>query len=407
MARISASYQELRRPQNRPWVLLLAVAVVLSGVLFLEWASTWTCMANLKGWIKARPFFGPLFFPNEPPVWKDRLTSLVPIIGLPVAFLLWHWRDQNVQDQIEEQRKQVENARKDTKLKEFFEIQKMAAGLFNKEMDEYAQTDLQIAALHQLIDFLDTDNPKSFRRAAFELIWPSDGLSEKRVQSNAEWNQFSNGVQKGDYDGYRQYVNECHKALDRVALARISIIHDEWQQFFHSGFPLNGRDFSFIELPINADLSDLNLSSCRFIKAQLDRVKFDGANLKHAVLDCAFANGASFYNANLWGAYLECSGLMNHVQEGAIPRIKPTDLRNADLSCSFIRYSSAQNALLQGAKFRVNRDDELNLENALFDDNTSYDLGWDQFTDQEKIDARNRLRAKGAHHVNDAKKAGE
>jgi hypothetical protein len=98
---------------------------------------------------------------------------------------------------------------------------------------------------------------------------------------------------------------------------------------------------------------------------------------------------------------------MNHVQEGAKPRIKPTDLRNADLSCSFLRYSNAQNVLLQGAKFRVNRDDELNLENALFDDNTSYGLGWDQFTDQERIDAHNRLRAKGAFHVNDPKKLGE
>jgi Pentapeptide repeats (8 copies) len=399
-ARISASYQELRRPQNRPWVLLLAVAVVLSGVLFLEWASTWACTVNLKGWIKARPFFGPLFFPNEPPVWKDRLTSLVPIIGLPVAFLLWHWRDRNVRDQIE-------NARKDVNLKEFVEVQKMAAGLFDEKMDAQAQTDLQIAALHQLTDFLDADNPKSFRRAAFELIWPSDGLSENRVQSNAEWNQFSNGVQKGDYDGYRQYVDGCHEALDRVAKARISIIHDEWQRFFRSGFPLNGRDFSFIQLPIDADLSDLNLSSCRFIGAQLGRVKFDSANLSHAVLDYADASGASFYNANLWGAYLECSGLMNHVQEGVIPRIKPTDLRNADLSCSFIRCSSASNALLQGAKLRVQRDDQINLEDALFDNSTAYGLGWDRFTEQEKIDARHGLRAKGARHVNDAKKAGE
>ena len=103
--------------QHRPTALLGVVAFTVAAVGLLNWAS-------------GSDLFRQFFFPEhcdtkfpakcDPLEWKELFQAAALVLGLPVAFLLWQWRDRNVRDQIE-------NARKDTNLKEFQEVQLHAA----------------------------------------------------------------------------------------------------------------------------------------------------------------------------------------------------------------------------------------------------------------------------------------
>jgi hypothetical protein len=113
--------------QNRALSLFLTVLLTLIVVVVTNLAA---------GSDLFRQFFFPKICDKSQPAtcdpleWKDLFQAAILVLGLPVAFLLWHWRDTNVRDQIAEQRnqveeqaKQVENSRKDINLKEFQEVQ--------------------------------------------------------------------------------------------------------------------------------------------------------------------------------------------------------------------------------------------------------------------------------------------
>lgn len=405
--------------RHRPMALLFTVVATLSIVALINWTT---------GSHLFRQFFFPQLCDPKAPLkcdpleWKELFQASVLVLGLPVAFMLWHWRDRNVRDQIEGQRNQVDNQRKDVNLKEFVEVQKMAAGLFDEKMDGQAQTDLQIAALHQLSDFLGDDHPTSFRRAAFEILWPSDGVSEEKTLSFGEWckRESNNNPPTGRLDweaaasqsdrnvvAYSEYVDKQFEQLDRVARARISILHDNWKQYFQSGFPLNSRDFSFLNLPIDADLSQLNLSGCRFIRCGIERVKFNGAKLMFSIFDRSFAQGASFREVDMFGAYIVYAGLSLINRGGANPRSQPVDFRNANLSQVHLQHSSCFGALLQGASLPRLREG-LSLENAVFDDATTIEgisLDVEPHADREarwQEAYATHLRALGARHENES-----
>jgi len=89
-------------------------------------------------------------------------TALI-LFGAPIAFILWTFRDFNVQATLE-------NQRKDINLKEFQEIQMRAAGALAENLPDEARQTMQVAAIHQLLPFLCGDYGASFRRPAWEVL---------------------------------------------------------------------------------------------------------------------------------------------------------------------------------------------------------------------------------------------
>lgn len=330
----------LRRPRHRPWVLLIVVGLAIFGVIILEWLSTLSMFASLKQWLATRPFFGQLFFPSEPPDWKDRLTALVPIIGLPVAFFLWHWRDRNVQDQIE-------NQRKDINLKEFQEVQLRAVGVLGAETQNDSKHILQIAALHQLRGFLKGDYGAGFKRPAFETY----------CALLSRWDALER--EAGDEDG-NYLPNEIFKAVRSIA-------YEDWKWLFwedydrRKGWPLSGRSFHHISLPVDADLSRLDLSRVNFYESNLDNVKFDEARC---------------WEANFSKCSMRCSSLIMASCEEA--KFDDTDLAganaaSADFSSASFKATKFHSGDFAGASFFRARGSScqfvnVNLEGANFND---------------------------------------
>ena len=124
---------------DRPYRLIAFAVLPLVIVAIAERLLDNGDLKWLRDWIKESSLYGPLFFPGEEAiVWKDRLQGVILLLGLPVAFCLWYWRDRNVRDQIE-------NSRKDINLKEFQEVQMRAAGAMDENLPEAARRQLQIA----------------------------------------------------------------------------------------------------------------------------------------------------------------------------------------------------------------------------------------------------------------------
>lgn len=228
--------------RHRPWALLAMVGLTLAIV-------------GICDWLTGADLFDQLLYPDRMTVaqvrfWSALVYALALVMGLPVAFLLWHWRDRNVRDQIEEQRRQVENARKDTNLKEFQEVQRQAAGLFDKDLPQEARETLQIAALHQLRGFLRGDYGEAFKRPAFELLLAGHAQAMERIGLARVVDQaiIVHGNTEALSESIDEAIGNARKKLTMVDSARIRIIADEWHLIIGSKFPMNGRCFDFIDL---------------------------------------------------------------------------------------------------------------------------------------------------------------
>jgi hypothetical protein len=365
--------------QNRALSLFLAVVLTLTAVAVANWVS---------GSDLFRQFFYPKICDEKLPAtcdpleWKDLFQAAILVLGLPVAFLLWHWRDTNVRDQIAEQRNQVENSRKDTILKEFQEVQLRAAGALDENLPQEAREQLQIAALHQLRQFLRGDYDESFRRPAFELFCA--GLGQTEVLSFGEWRELNSQVTEDLGHKYTEYVDGQHKVLGRVSQTRNKIISEEWRHIFRSGFPLRQRNFSFVILPSDADLSGLDLTGCRFIRSGLDRVNFGKSIMRFTVLDRTFANGACFSDVEFFGASMIFCGLSMTTNDNLEPRTKLVDFKRADLSLVNLSYSVVLGAQFQGAKVCQCHRHDAQFAGCEFDNSTEFVRNWRHIADEER-----------------------
>lgn len=368
----------------RPVALLGLVAITVLSVAICDWATG----SNLSQ---------QLFYPKRETVadvrfWSALVYALAFALGLPVAFLIWHWRDRNARDQIE-------NARKDINLKEFQEVQLRAAGGLEEKLPQEAREQLQIAALHQLRGFLRGDYGESFKRPAFELFCA--GLGQTDVLSFGEWKDKYTPADKDLGQKYSSYVDGQLKFLDRVSQTRNKIISEEWRYIFRSGFPLRERNFSFISLPSDADLSGLDLTGCRFIRSGLERVNFAKSKLGFAIFDRAFANGAYFSNVRLFGASLVYCGLSTTTNDNLEPRTKSVDLRGADLTLANLAHSTIVGAQLQGAKLWGSKLNDAHFVGSQFDGLTEFEQNWSQFPIAKKDAIRALWLGRGAINVDE------
>ena len=385
---------------DRPYRLIAFAVLPLVIVAIAERLLANGDLKWLRDWIKESSLYGPLFFPGEEAiVWKDRLQGVILLLGLPVAFCLWYWRDRNVRDQIE-------NSRKDINLKEFQEVQMRAAGAMDENLPEAARRQLQIAALHQLRGFLRGEYGESFRRSAFELLLAGHAAAMEEIGTDAVRAIFHN---KKPYN-FEKIVAELQGKLSPVARERMAIISDELKAIFLSGFPLSGRNFDLLTLKIPYSPKKLDLSRCTFLNANLRDSILVEANMRDARLEMASVVCADFRDVDFTHARLSAADMSWMVSANCSFRSANLDRANlsyahllgADLMETSLREANMRNAKLRGASFLGDNWKEVfELTFAKFDDSTKMAIYWDNLTIEQINAVRDEFRVLGARHDND------
>lgn len=287
---------------------------------------------------------------------------IILVVSAPVAFAIWHFRDEN-------NRQQIENQRKDINLKEFQKLSEWVSGAHLPEIktvdkttqkeglkdkgeiegelqlierttektEEYGKKPhaegfdtfgkregavaLQISAVYNLLPFFRGDYGESFRRPAFNLL--KSAWQAMQQDSLKKWE-----TEILSDDEQQAIIEELELKAESpmgVALTHVLLSLDQ------KNMQLNLRDFPEM-LPnlclagINFHLSGvdekarnwsgLNLSGVDFRRAYLRKVHFeesqlDGANLQYADLLYADLQGAFLIGADLQCAKLDGAKLQN------------------------------------------------------------------------------------------------
>lgn len=365
--------------------------------------------------------------------WREAAQILLLLIGVPSAFLLWLFRDLNVNATLD-------NQRKDVNLKEFQEIQMRAAGAINEKFPAAARETLQIAALHQMRAFLRGEYGKSFQRPAFELLRARLVGSAQTTGSSIvgewmrEWRARSADLKgraqraaitemKQEIAGARRKLRPC-----AIATAEQTILSEEWEAILQGGMPLAGSAFDRIQLGAGVVLAGGSFAACSFrlaklrylhmeradlTSAHLEGAYLRGAHLEKAVLAYAHLEYASFVGANLDSAELwEVSAAGGRFNSASLRHARfyeadlrgvsfsRADLRGADLRYADLSGATLRDARLEGARL-VDQDATSlgNCANAAFDDATEFALDWPSLSEAERDAARQPWIAKGMKRV--------
>ena len=400
---------------DRP-IKLLAVLVAVVGLpVWADWLlAHWE---GLRVWlvsISHGPVVGALIYApgaRDAPVWKDRVGGFTLLVSAAVGYVLWHWRDVNA-------RATIENARKDVNLKEFQEIQLRAAGALDREkLGEEACEQLQIAALHQLRGFLRGEYGAAFQRPAFELLLAGHAAAMERngvPEAIRAWAE-DEGAAKGDARAHLSNALKVARArLSAVDRERLGILRDEAAVVIGTGFPLNGRVLDLVEWS-GLEARKVDFSGASLIGADLLGAHLEGADLRRAHLEGAALLSAHLEGAQLRAAHLEGADLREVHLEGA--NLKEAHLEGADLEDADLEGADLEDAHLEGADLRAAHLEGAqlwgaNLEGATlmgawFDDATRLLLGWQGLSPEQRAAHQQRLRDRGARHVDDAEQGEE
>lgn len=291
---------------------------------------------------------------------------IILVVSAPVAFAIWHFRDEN-------NRQQIENQRKDINLKEFQKLSEWVSGAHLPEIktvdkttekeglkdkgeiegelqlierttektEEYGTKPyiggfdtfgkregavaLQISAVYNLLPFFRGDYGESFRRPAFNLL--KSAWQAMQQDSLKKWKTANSSSNK-----QREIIRELRRKAESpmgVALTHVLLSLDQKNmQLNLRDFPemlpnicLAGMNFNLSGVDEKArNWSGLNLSGVDFRGVHLEEVQFEKSQLDDANLQYADLSVAKLQNATLWFADLQHTNL-----SGA-------ELQNADLS---------------------------------------------------------------------------
>jgi len=415
------------RRLHRALALLASTLLILAVLSALEWF----------GVIK---LFTPVLHP-EKAEWRDQVQAVLVLLGLPAAFLLWHWRDSNV-------REQIENQRKDINLKEFQEVQLRASGALAETLPPEAREQLQIAALHQLRGFLRGEYGESFRRPAFELLLAGHAATVNRVghlPAIRNWMDARSFPHGSCYDELNKAMNKAYNRLSTVDRERLKIISFESEIVFRSNFLGSARRFDWISLSpatilgesntqhnvfAGAYLKDLAMSDmeiiganficahlsdplfdksriwwCDFCGAWLWDARFEGSKLYHARFDGANLRRSRFRDATFEVVKFDGANLESVTLENAVARretsFRDAAMRDANLVSSNMARtdfsgSDLRGVRLEGANLAEARFDGANLAGASFDASTILAPHWDTMSETERDVRRGAFTDMGA-----------
>ncbi|HDR1544971.1 TPA: pentapeptide repeat-containing protein, partial [Pasteurella multocida] len=275
-------------------------------------------------------------------------TLATLFISSPVAFIIWHFRDKNITQQIE-------NQRKDINLKEFQKIAEWVSGLHLVEDEvteqfknsarkriiktqrssnqkettrKYPQQSehlsiptfskkdgavgLQIAAIYNLLPFYRGEHGESFKKPALNLLlsaWLA--LQQKEVKNLENFDVLTNRL---DFDNTVKKIQENGRSPIGIAITHVLLADGgghlvQYPEVFPNlclagmDFHLPGLDKNVLSLFINIkNCSGINLIAANLHSARLDGARLDGARLVRASLVRASLDGARLERARLDGA---------------------------------------------------------------------------------------------------------
>lgn len=313
---------------------------------------------------------------------------LIVLISVPVALVVWHFRDEN-------NRQQIENQRKDINLKEFQKLSEWVSGAHlpeiktvskttnkrnlksddeiarqltlpieytTEETEEYSKqpntTDfdtfskrdgaiaLQISAIYNLLPFFRGDYGESFRLPAFDLL-----KSTWQIMQQDSLKMFKKTGSVSELE--RRAKSPLGIALTHVLLSS----HKENNQIilrdFYKILPsicLAGMDFNLgADESVAINLSDLNLNGADFRGAVLRKVNFQKSKLHNAKFKKANLKEANFQNTELQFADLRDANLIQADLQYA--NLRGVNLQNTYFNWLQLKHSKAQ---LFAAQITVN-----------------------------------------------------
>ena len=305
-------------------------------------------------------------------------TLAILIISAPVAFIIWHFRDQNVNHQIE-------NQRKDINLKEFQKLAEWVSGInliedkfIEKEKDEkdiieisreyirpsqdrsiytISKTDsaiaLQVSAIYSLLPFYRGDYGDSFRKSSLNLLlslWKilqNDELSKLISLRNELVNLVNKTENNNDNENilgnYQRVIyNLKEKAHSPIGIAITQVLLSDggtnlikFPEVF-PGLCLAGMDFKLPGLKPEVldifscidDYSNINLQGSnlvgakfkgKFIFSDLSGANLTDANiLKGSNFEYSFFTKSELININIEGSNFNDSYVLYSILSGKI-----------------------------------------------------------------------------------------
>lgn len=302
---------------------------------------------------------------------------IILIVSAPVAFVIWHFRDEN-------NRQQIENQRKDINLKEFQKLSEWVSGAHLLEIktvskttqksslkdgvevvekttersEEYSKKPdtadfdtfskregavaLQISAIYNLLPFFRGDYGESFRLPAFNLLKSAWQAMQQNSLNQLEVDNLSD-------EKRTEIIVDLVKKANRpigVALTHILLSLNQGNTKLNlRDFPemlpnicLAGMNFSLGGVSkIAKDLSGLNLNGIDLRGSFSIEVQFQGSQLFMAKLQYAQLSSVNFQNADL-----------------SLANLQNADLQNADLrECQFEWMQLKHRETLSSAKITV------------------------------------------------------
>ena len=329
---------------------------------------------------------------------------IILIVSAPVAFVIWHFRDEN-------NRQQIENQRKDINLKEFQKLSEWVSGAHLLEIktvskttqksslkdgvevvekttersEEYSKKPdtadfdtfskregavaLQISAIYNLLPFFRGDYGESFRLPAFNLLKSAWQAMQQNSLNQLEVDNLSD-------EKRTEIIVDLVKKANRpigVALTHILLSLNQGNTKLNlRDFPemlpnicLAGMNFSLGGVSkIAKDLSGLNLNGIDLRGSFSIEVQFQGSQLFMAKLQYAQLSSVNFQNADL-----------------SLANLQNADLQNADLrECQFEWMQLKHRETLSSAKITVKNF----IEKIYPDWKEKNDSEWEALTEDEQ-----------------------
>ena len=309
-------------------------------------------------------------------------TLIALLVSAPIAFAIWHFRDANTQQQIA-------NQRKDVNLKEFQKIAEWVSGahLVEEELTEKTKTiskraeqessteqetareysrqpenqniptfskqdgaiGLQIAAVYMLLPFYRGDHGEDFRRPAFNLL-------------TAAWLSLFGKVENIG-EGQALAEKPLAVAITEVLFAEGGLVYSTEKKYEHLlvnlylpfvNLNLPGLSEKALSVFAGRNCQGIDLHGATLREAHFERADFEKANLKEANLEWANLEKADLREAHLERTHLEYA----HLEEA---NLEKADLMGAHLEAAHLEAANLECANLKGAHLEYAHLEEANL----------------------------------------------
>ena len=338
----------------------------------------------------------------------------------PVAFILWYFRDQN-------QQLQIENHRKDINLKDFQKLCEWASGLHlveekvtvnqktnaqgiektetieqsrppvNSSADTTSRRDgsigLQIAAIYQLRAFIEGTHGEHFIRPALLLLltlW--EGLMDKHQQAYYALKEKEkvNPVSEDEKGTWRRNMRNSSACLFGQALSEV-IFHNNGKSlekekrilvnkkliglspYLQHSIKLNWND---VDLEMSnifcCTISNANLTKCNFSHAKLKECYFVESQLVDCDFDSAILENCNlgFENPENKNSFINCVLNLSRMENSSFRFVCFTDclidifgfINNRFINCTFMNNKIKFNCGIDSLTFTGSKFSNLDFE---------------------------------------------